>query len=341
MIKRLLALLVVCASPCFGTGMTYSQGVGGQSGGGVTSYSVALASNPSSGDCVLVGVAADNQPTSGMTVQDGAANSYTKSTNSPQTMTNDQSVWLFYYVAGATANKTINFSWTGANDVDVFVDDFQPVGGTCAYDKDAGGVNTFAGTTINLPSITPTHSGSLLYSAAGPQNHLGAPAAGATLGSWTGAAGNDPSGSNTGALAEYDLSATGATVPDFTDNGAGDTVAVVVMAFSFTSGVSCTTPTLTLMGVGTCIAENWHNLFNAATCALADTACTEILELCDQNQNCLTHTLASVSAQKVCDTSGKCLAVSPTTTLTVSLLLNETLPTPQTLTSPLGTISFK
>ena len=125
----------------------------------------------------------------------------------------------------------------------------------------------------------------------------------------------------------------------FTGSNAASGFFITALAFEASAG-SCTTPTLTLMGVGTCITEKWINLFNPAGCAPADTACTEVLEVCDQNQNCLTS-LESVTAQKLCDTNSKCLTIAPTTVLSVSLVVNETQPSPQTLTSPLGTISFK
>jgi hypothetical protein len=142
-------------------------------------------------------------------------------------------VYLYEWVATGTPSAaitaTINSPGTTVN---VWADEFVVSGGTASFDKDAAASSSTAGTTINTPSITPTNSGSLLYSCAAAGGTISAPSAGGTLGSWTGAAGAITNGD----MSEYDLSASSATAVDYTQSSG--TWSAMAMAFFITASGS-------------------------------------------------------------------------------------------------------
>jgi hypothetical protein len=159
-----------------------------------------------------------------LTVLDSNSNSYTKTANSPYTL-GDNSISLYYLIApsNATNSLSVHASLVTAI-IYVAVDDFAVSGGNATYDKEAKGTGT--GTTINTPSITPTYPNSLLYSTAAISvAGITAPNAGATLGSWTGGAGQSPSSTKYNDV-EYILSATGATAVNYSCSS-GNWIALV------------------------------------------------------------------------------------------------------------------
>jgi hypothetical protein len=222
----------------FAIGFTESQNVPkSNTSSSVTTLSASLPNNPAAGDVVVVAIFSGL--TSAITVSavhDGAGtpNSYTITPNSPSTfLSGAGQIWLAYFIATATANKTITVQISStANTYSFLVEDFTVTGGTATFDKDvANETPSSGGTTINLPSITPTNSGSLLYASGCPASTITEPTAGVVQGGWTGSqaglvAGN--SGSNFGA--EYQLSGSGATPVNFTMSSSGGWSAMA-MAF--------------------------------------------------------------------------------------------------------------
>lgn len=221
-------------------GFSHVQGALANGSGTVSTLSVSLGSNPTPGDLVCVGISLANQSTyaSSMTVKDGNGNAYTVTPSSPAFFSAAGfycQIWLAYLVnAPSNANATITVSWTTASYAHIWAEEFS--GGTATFDKDAtANSSTGSAYTLNLPSITPTNAGELLYSTVNPLGSVTAPAAGATLGAWTGAAGGI---SSSGPASEYDLSASSATAVDYTDNTSGDTYCAMAMAFSLTGAAA-------------------------------------------------------------------------------------------------------
>lgn len=204
------------------------QGAAG-SASATTSMTITLTSNPTLGDLVCVAVTPAVAVTA-MTCKDSNNNSYTATPSSPSTIeTGAGQVWLFYLLsAPSNATKTLTVAWTTSSDAGGWADEFSYGTQTCTFDKDASGVGT-TGTTINLPSITPTNSGSLLYAAAAAGGTISAPTANATLGSWTGSGGAITDGD----MAEYDLNASGATAVQFTQTSGN--WSALAMAFFLTT----------------------------------------------------------------------------------------------------------
>jgi len=206
--------------------------------------SVTLGSNPTQGNLVCVAI---DQPMSGqtVTVKDANNNTYQVTTNSPSPFTSGVgNVFLAYLLsAPANASKIVNitFGTTLTNNADAWAEEFSVSGGSATFDKDATGTGS-SGTTVNTPSITPTNAGSLLYAAAAVAGSISAPAAGGTLGVWTGAAGGISS--QTGDDAEYDLSTSSATAVDFTQSsGAWSAMAMAFYIAASSPAVAQTSPT--------------------------------------------------------------------------------------------------
>ena len=208
--------------------------------GTATSESVVLPAVPTQGNTVAVALplaGASGLPIS-ISVKDGNSNSYTVTPNSPATYSTYEGQWMAYLLnAPANASATINATWTNGAYAGICADEFA-ASGSVTFDKDAAKSSGAAsGTTANLPSLTPTYSsGELLYSGVDPGADVTAPAAGAALGSWTGAAGGIiPS---YGMAAEYDLSATSATAVDYTVNTSGSAYAAMSVAFYASMGTT-------------------------------------------------------------------------------------------------------
>jgi hypothetical protein len=200
-------------------GFTHSQGkILLANGGTITTggASASLASTPSTGDVVWVGVGnISGRSLATVTVADGNGNAFTATPNSNYSV-NDRPVSLFYLVAPSNVSGTIiTKAGAGGNFVGTIIADvFHVSGGTATFDHDA--VNNSSANPVILPNITPTYANSLLYSfATASSASFTAPAAGGTLGSWTGGG----AGIQSGVYAEeYLLSATGATGVDYTNS---------------------------------------------------------------------------------------------------------------------------
>lgn len=251
--RLLLALLVLACAAQSEAGFTASQHVYNNGTTG-TSVICTLTNNPASGSVVAVsffwfdGV---NNNAGTVTVQDGNANSYTVTPNSPSNSrpTTAGVVYLARLIAGGTAEKTITVSYTQSSVLkSCSVDEFTVASGTAAFDQDAAGTGT-TGPTINTPTVTVTGSNELTYSA-GVSDH--------TITSvdspWTQIFAN---GAAFAEAAGYILSRTGNVAVAMTENsslaGASgwDTMA---MSFTFTpsGGGGCTTPRISLSGLGPC-----------------------------------------------------------------------------------------
>lgn len=212
---------------------SHVQGGGIDKSSSVSTATITLTSNPVQGNVVVVGVALDagSSGFTGITVKDSNNNSYTKTPSSPLNLgaTNAQAA-LFYLIAPSNATKTITISWTGATTTgDFWADEFSGGGSNIIFDKDNHTSSVFGTTTINLPALVTTGTNELLYAIAFPGGSISAPAAGATLGIWTGSS-FGPS-ATTGGDTEYLLSGSGSVTPQFTDSASGDTVAVIIAAF--------------------------------------------------------------------------------------------------------------
>jgi hypothetical protein len=211
-------------------GFSHVQGQKADATSSVTALQIVLGSNPTPGNLVCVGVeiAGSN---AGLSIKDANNNTYQLTPNSPASCGSATVSLAYLLSAPANASATINISWTNAAAYDsAWADEFSPSGGAAVFDKDAVQSNgTASGYTINLPSITPSGSNELLYGTAAPDHSITAPAAGATLGAWTGAAGGIDS--STGCTSEYCLSASSATAADYTDNTSGDSYCAMAMAF--------------------------------------------------------------------------------------------------------------
>jgi hypothetical protein len=241
--KKLIVILVFfvgCQYPSRGVAQTWThiQGSSAANASSVTSLTVTLPNNPGAGHDVVLGVEFDAGPVSvsGVSVQDENGNSYVASAHSPFVVTsNHASLYLFYLLnAPSNASKTININWTTGVDTVAWADEFSASTGTSAFDTDTGATNTFSGTAINLPTITPTSSNELLYALALPAA-VTAPAAGASAGPWIGAAGGIDTTATDG-MAEYDLGASATTAPNFTNSVSGGSAIVALLAIASPSG---------------------------------------------------------------------------------------------------------
>lgn len=195
-------------------GFTQSQH-GGVTEAAVATQTASFTNPPALGDLVVVCVYSGTSSAITVSlVQDGNSNTFSKTPNSPSTfLSSAGQVSCYYLIAPANASKTINVTQTGGpNQMGFIMEDFTVAGGTAQFDKDATAEPGASGTPCNTPTITPTHAGSLLYAFCCPTGSVTAPAAGASLGGWTGA-GQGLQDSDGG---EYQLNATGLTSPDFT-----------------------------------------------------------------------------------------------------------------------------
>jgi hypothetical protein len=204
MIKRFLFvwLLLLISISC--SAQTHVRGAVGTATS-TTTLTVTLGGAPGLHDLVVGSV---ELPITGDVLTgactDSNSNAYTTSVNSPSTFQTGAGKSYMVYLASAPSNATavINCPITrdNSNTSVAWFDQFT--GGTFAFDKDAKNNSSVAGTTINTPTITPTNAGELCYSGAAAGGTISAPAPGATLGVWTGAAGAITSGD----MSEYILS---------------------------------------------------------------------------------------------------------------------------------------
>lgn len=215
---------------------THLQGGSDFSGAGppetATSCHPSLPSAPAVGDIVWVAFmtvlpSAATAPGS-VSVQDGNANGYTLTGSSPQVYnpigTFYFHVYLAYFIVSGAPSRIINITWTGSFRAECWADQFHKSSGAgIVYVTDAANALSICSVTLAAtPSINPGGSPGLIYSVAFDfDNGLVAPTAGASLGSFVGAAGGVELTSNGGA-AEYALAASGSTAVNYTCGGSGD-----------------------------------------------------------------------------------------------------------------------
>jgi hypothetical protein len=200
------------------------QGNAANSTANVTTQSVVLGAAPGLGHLVCVGLVLAGAVTA-LTIHDSNANVYTITPNSPEIFGAGGDTYLAYLLnAPANASATITATWTTGVPAAIWADEFSVTGAPAFFDIDIGGSGT--GTAVNAPSITPGNPNSLIYATCGSGGTISAPAAGGTLGAWTGAAG----GVQDGDMSEYALSITGAQAVEFTQT---TSVAWSAMAMSF------------------------------------------------------------------------------------------------------------
>jgi RHS repeat-associated protein len=245
--KLLAALMFLWGAFGFGqTTWTHVQGGSAANSSQVTSLTLTLPSNPGAGHDVLVAVEFDccaSVPVSNVSMHDSNGNWYTISPHSPYQSPNNTASSYFFYLLNAPSNasQTLYITWTTAIDAVAWADEFSSSSGAATFDTDIMATDTFAANSINFPSITPAGSDELLYALVFPGNAITAPTAGANAGPWVGAAGGID-GTATGGAAEYDLSASATTAPNFTDAVTGDSATVPVLAISPASGISTPAP---------------------------------------------------------------------------------------------------
>lgn len=195
--------------------------------GSKTTLNVVLGSPPTVGNVVCTGLIT-NVAISSVTCVDSAGKTYTVTPGSPANNGGSE-VWLAYLLNAPTgATATITWTWTTLANPAAFASEFGVSGGYAFFDKEAEAATNASGTSIVLPSITPSSQYELLYSAVNPHNGISAPAAGGTLGGWTGS-GQD---GTTGSAAEYMLSASASpTAVAYTDAMSNDPYSCSAMAF--------------------------------------------------------------------------------------------------------------
>ena len=215
------------------------QGNSGASGAvGSRTVSVTLVNPAAAGDFIVCGLSGfEPTNTSLISIKDQAGNSYAVSPQSPTAYLSGAGMgWGAYNLAPPAGNTTVTGTLAAASvhagQYILHCDEFSSAGGTVTFDKDAVNSNAGPGTTMNLPSISPSVSGSLLYALGNPRWNVtgcGSP--------WVcGGSGIQPStGYGLGGTAtEYITSASGTTAIRFTQNQSG-TWSAVVMSFTITA----------------------------------------------------------------------------------------------------------
>jgi hypothetical protein len=221
------------------TVVAHVQGNSGASGAaGSRTVSVKLLNPVAAGDFTVCGLSgAEPTNTSLISIKDQAGNAYALSPQSPTTYLSGAGMgWGAYNLAPPAGNTTVTGTLAAASaHVGQYIlhcDEFSSGGGTAAFDKDAVNSNAGPGTAMNLPSISPSVSGSLLYALGNPRWNVtgcGSP--------WVcGGSGIQTStGFGLGGTAtEYITNASGTIPIGFTQNQSG-TWSAVVMSFQITS----------------------------------------------------------------------------------------------------------
>ena len=219
--------------------VAHVQGNSGASGAaGSRTVSVTLVNPVAAGDFIVCGLSgAEPTNTSLTSIKDQAGNSYAVSPHSPTAYLSGAGMgWGAYNLAPPAGNTTVTGTLAAASahatQYILHCDEFSAVGGTATFDKDAVNSNAGPGTAMNLPSISPSVSGSLLYALGNPRWNItgcGSP--------WVcGGNGIQPSTGFGlgGTAAEYIKSASGTIPIGFTQNQSG-TWSAVVMSFTITA----------------------------------------------------------------------------------------------------------
>ena len=219
---------------------------------GANTISLTMLNPVTAGNLMVCGLSgADPTNTTLVSLKDQAGNLYAVSPNSPTAYLSGAGMgWGLYNLTPPAGNTTL-LATLGAGSVYagqyiLHCDEFNPVGGTPAFDLDAVNSNAGPSPVMNLPSITPTASSSLLYALGNPRWNItgcGAPwvCGGSGIQSSTGYGLG-------GTASEYLISATGATPISFTQNDSG-TWSAVAMSFKIGANTTQTaTPTFSPAG---------------------------------------------------------------------------------------------
>ena len=235
------------------TNFTHVQGNSAASGAtGAKTVSLTLPNPVSAGNFIVCGLSgADPTNTTLVSIKDQAGNFYVVSPNSPTAYLSGAGMgWGLYNLTPPPGNTTLLATLGSASafagQYILHCDEFNPVGGTPAFDLDAANSNAGPSTAMNLPSITSSASSSLLYALGNPRWNItgcGAPwiCGGSGIQSSTGFGLG-------GTATEYITNATGATPILFTQNNSG-TWSAVVMSFKIGANTTQTaTPTFSPAG---------------------------------------------------------------------------------------------
>lgn len=211
--------------------MAFSHVQGGHVARTNQPVTIPLPVNPTKGNLVCIaGIASGAGAIGTITVQDTNNNIYTLSPSTPYLPPSGGNIIMAYLLsAPANATNSIVVSWTGApTNFLGYAEEFSVDVGSILLDTDAAIETAQSGFSIVSPSITPTHGSEMFYAFGDPFDLVTAPAAGASLGVWTGAAGGiDPNGYD----AEYSLNQSTSTAVNFTCSTSGDVSAAMMMAF--------------------------------------------------------------------------------------------------------------
>ena len=232
------ATYTINLSQAAASSFTHVQGNSGASGAvGSTTVSVTLLNSVTAGDFIACGLSGfEPTNTALVSVVDQSGNVYSTSPHSPTAYLSGAGMgWLLYNLTPPAGNTTITGTLGAAavypGQYILHCDEFRVTGGTPAFDLDAVNSDAGPGTTMNLPSITPSSSGSLLYAVGNPRWNITACGA-----SWVcgGSGIQSSTGYGLGGTAtEYITSASGATAINFTQNQSG-TWSALVMSFKIT-----------------------------------------------------------------------------------------------------------
>ena len=233
------ATYTINLSQAAASSFSHVQGNSGASGAvGSTTVSVTLLNSVTAGDFIACGLSGfEPTNTALVSVVDQSGNVYSISPHSPTAYLSGAGMgWLLYNLTPPAGNTTITGTLGAAavypGQYILHCDEFSVSGGTPAFALDAANSDAGPGTTMNLPSITPSSSGSLLYAVGNPRWNISACGA-----SWVcgGSGIQSSTGYGLGGTAtEYITSASGATAINFTQNQSG-TWSALVMSFKITS----------------------------------------------------------------------------------------------------------
>ncbi len=232
---------------CLARAGTFTHIQGSASGGGgsttlPTSISMVLPSTPVQGNLLVFWMFLYGGVTfSNVVVKDANNNAFTltpiSAANSANGTSADGMIYAGYILSAPSGmSTTINATWTGSADAyreTLYVDEFHYTGGTVSFDKEAfydSAAHSVASETINLPSITATQSGELLYGAAQGNASITT----GTQGVWT-MSGGGYSTYDSDAMTQYLLSSsTSPTAINLTQAGSADWVGYI-MGFEITA----------------------------------------------------------------------------------------------------------
>jgi hypothetical protein len=183
-------------------------------------------------------------------ITDGNGNTFTQPAGSPYAYSGGaRYIWLGYILSAAGGTMSVTATPSVAHGISVHAIEFSYTG-TATFDKVSNSGPSTGTTPINLPSLTPTNSGELIYAAA-----ISDPASAGTISAvvapWVeGTRGVINSDADNSADA-YQLSISAATAVNWTVAGSANTGwNAASMAFSSSVVAATFPPSLMMMGMG-------------------------------------------------------------------------------------------